>query len=61
MDNIQLKPEWQIDIDFKLLSINADTTTNIYNFQKRNENGNLVYGEHGVKIPGRKSEKWCLF
>ena len=53
-DHIQLKPEWQVDIDFRLLSINPDTITNILNLQRRGENGALVYADHGFKTPGRK-------
>ena len=52
VENVEMGPEWEVEIDFKLNEINPDTTTNILNVQAKNENGVYVFGEHGVKIPG---------
>ena len=40
------------DPGFKLLEINAEKTSNILNLQAKNENGQFIFGDHGVKTPG---------
>ena len=53
-ENLKIGPEWEVEIEFMLNEINPNVSTNILQVQNKNQNGQFVFGEHGMKTPACK-------